>query len=80
MIKAKEAKAISRSAELDQQILDKISFTIIREASKGNYCADITSIIRGLHNAYSYILYFKELGYSIKDINDCIPGTYVVWI
>ena len=37
MIKAKEAKVISQSSELDQQILDKISFTIIREANKDNY-------------------------------------------
>lgn len=80
MIKAKEAKTISQSVELDQQILDEISFTIIREASKGNYCADITPIIRRLRHDYPYILYLKELGYSIKDINDCIPGTYVVWI
>lgn len=37
MIKAKEAEAISRSVELDQQILDQVSCAIITEASKGNY-------------------------------------------
>lgn len=79
MIKAKEAKAISQSVELDQQILDKISFTIIKEASQGNYCADITSIIYKLPHAYPYLEYLKELGYSIKDIHNCIHGTYVVW-
>lgn len=79
MIKAKEAKAISQSVELDQQILDEISFTIIKEASQGNYCADITSIIHRLPHDYPYILYLKELGYSIKDIHNCIHGTYVVW-
>ena len=36
MIRAKEAKAISQSVELDQQILDEIGFTIIKEASQGN--------------------------------------------
>ena len=80
MIKAKEAKAISQSVELDQKILDEISFTIIKEASQGNYCANIAPIIRNASNDYSYILYLKELGYAIKDINNCIPGTYVVWI
>lgn len=39
MIKAKDAKAISRSAVLDPQI----SFTIIKEASQGNYAAWIGS-------------------------------------
>ena len=35
MIKATEAKAISKSAVLDPHILDQISFAIIKEASKG---------------------------------------------
>lgn len=33
MIKAKDAKAISRSAVLDQHILDRVNFAIIAEAS-----------------------------------------------
>lgn len=45
MIKAKEAKAISRSAVLDPQILDQINFAIIKEASQGNYAAWIGSIL-----------------------------------
>lgn len=77
MIKAKEAKVISQSAELDKQILDKISITIIKEASKGNYCADITSIIYNL--PYTYIEYLKEFGYSIKNLYNGIPGIYIVW-
>ena len=77
MIKAKEAKVISQSSELDQQILDKISFTIIKEASKGNYCADITSIISNL--PHTYIEYLKELGYSIKNLYNGIPGIYIFW-
>lgn len=36
MIKATEAKTISRSAVLDLHILDQINFAIIKEASKGN--------------------------------------------
>lgn len=79
MIKAKEAKVISRSVELNQQILDKISSTIIREASQGNYCANITSIIYNLPHNYTYIEYLKELGYSIKDLYHGIHGIYVVW-
>ena len=77
MIRAEEAKAISQSSELDQQILDKISFTIIREANKGNYCADITSIIYNLPR--TYIEYLKEFGYSIKNLYKGIPGIYIVW-
>ena len=77
MIRAKEAKAISRSAVLDQQILDEISFTIIKEANKGNYCANITSIIYNL--PHNYIEYLKEFGYSIKNLYNGIPGIYIVW-
>ena len=43
MIKAKDARAISRSAVLDPHILDQISFAIIKEASQGNYAAWIGS-------------------------------------
>ena len=77
MIKAKEAKAISQSSELDQKILDKISITIIREASQGNYCANITSIIYNL--PHNYIEYLKEFGYSIKNLYNGIPGIYIFW-
>lgn len=44
MIKATEAKAMSRSAVLDQHILDQINFAIIKETSKGNRRANITLI------------------------------------
>ena len=77
MIKAKEAKAISQASELDQQILDKISITIIKEANKGNYYADITSIIYNL--PHTYIEYLKEFGYSIKNLYNGIPGIYIFW-
>ena len=77
MIRAKEAKAISRSAVLDPQILDQINFAIIKEASKGNYCANITSIIYNL--PHTYIEYLKEFGYSIKNLYNGIPGIYIVW-
>lgn len=79
MIKAKEAKVISRSVELNQQVLDKISCIIIKEASKGNYRADITPIIYNLPHNYTYIEYLKEFGYSIKNLYNGIPGIYIVW-
>ena len=79
MIKVKEAKVISQSSELDQQILDKISLTIIREANKGNYFADITFIIYNLPHNYTYIEYLKEFRYSIKNLYKGIPGIYIVW-
>lgn len=36
MIKATEAKTISWSVTLDQSIVDRINYAIIKEASKGN--------------------------------------------
>lgn len=67
MIKAKDAKAISRSAVLDQQILDQINFAIIKEASQGNYAAHIGSIlpttnkIRIVENTSNYNITNKEI-------------------
>ena len=77
MIIAKEAKAISRSAVLDQHILDRVNSAIIAEANKGNRCANITSIIYNL--PHTYIEYLKEFGYSIKNLYNGIPGIYIVW-
>lgn len=61
MIKATEAKTISRSAVLDPHILDQINFAIIKEASKGNYAAWIGSILPTT-NVDKYYNYLKELG------------------
>lgn len=61
MIKATEAKTISRSAVLDPHILDQINFAIIKEASKGNYAAWIGSILPPT-NVDKYYNYLKELG------------------
>lgn len=61
MIKATEAKTISRSAVLDPHILDQINFAIIKEASKGNYPAWIGSILPTT-NVDKYYNYLKELG------------------
>lgn len=79
MIKAKEAKAISRSVELDQHTLDQIMIAIITEASQGNYSADITGIMYGLPHDYIYTSYLEELGYSIKHLDNGREGTYVHW-
>ena len=46
MIRAKEAKAISGSAVLDQHILDQVNSAIIAEASKGNRRVNITLIYK----------------------------------
>ena len=78
MIKAKDAKAISRSVELDQQILDKIGFTIIKEASQGNYAARIGSILPTT-NVDKYYDYLKELGFEISPLYKGEHGVYVVW-
>ena len=78
MIRAKEAKAISRSVELDQQILDEIGFTIIKEASQGNYAAHIGSILPTT-NVDKYYDYLKELGFGISTLYKGEHGVYVVW-
>ena len=78
MIKAKEAKAISRSTVLDQQILDEISLTIIKEASQGNYAARISSILPTT-NVDKYYDYLRELGFEISTLYKGEHGVYVVW-
>lgn len=78
MIKAKEAKAISISVELDQQVLDNISNAIITEASKGNYAARIGSILPTT-NVAKYYDYLKELGFNICTLYRGEHGVYVTW-
>lgn len=78
MIKAKEAKAITQSVELDQQILDEIGFTIIKEASQGNYAAQIGSILPTT-NVDKYYDYLKELGFEISLLYKGEHGVYVTW-
>lgn len=78
MIRAKDAKAISRSAVLDQQILDQINFAIIKEASQGNYAAHIGSILPTA-NVDKYYDYLKELGFGISTLYEGEHGVYVVW-
>ena len=78
MIKAKEARTITYSVELDQQILDQINFAIIKEASKGNYAAQIGSILPAT-NVDKYYDYLKELGFEISTLYKGEHGVYVVW-
>ena len=78
MIKATEAKAISKSAVLDPHILDQISFAIIKEASKGNYAAWIGSILPTT-NVDKYYDYLRELGFEISTLYKGEHGVYVVW-
>lgn len=75
MIKATEAKTISRSAVLDPHILDQINFAI---ASKGNYAAWIGSILPPT-NVDKYYNYLKELGFEISLRYKGEYGVYVVW-
>ena len=79
MIRAKDAKAISRSAVLDQQILDKINFDIIKEASKGNYCANITLIHKEMKSEKAYFDYFNSLGFKTSYLDNGDPGLYIMW-
>ena len=78
MIKAKDAKAISRSAVLDPHILDQINFAIIKEASQGNYAAQIGAILPTT-NVDKYYDYLKELGFEISLLYKGEHGVYVVW-
>lgn len=78
MIRAKEARVIARSAVLDQYILDQINFAIIKEASQGNYAAQISSILPTT-NVDKYYDYLKELGFEISTLYKGEHGVYVVW-
>ena len=78
MIKAKDAKAITQSVELDQQILDQISFAIIKEASQGNYAAWIGPILPPT-NVDKYYDYLGELGFEISTLYKGEHGVYVTW-
>lgn len=78
MIKAKEARVISVSVELDEQVLDKINNIIITEASKGNYAAGISSILPTT-NVAKYYDYLKELGFNICTLYKGEHGIYVTW-
>ena len=78
MIRAKDARAISRSTVLDPHILDQISFAIIKEASKGNYAAWIGSILPTT-NVDKYYDYLRELGFEISTLYKGEHGVYVVW-
>ena len=79
MIKAKEARAITHSVELDQQILHEIGFTIIKEASQGNYCANITLIHKEMKSEKAYFDYFNSLGFKISYLDNGDPGLYIMW-
>ena len=79
MIKAKDAKAISRSAVLDPHILDQISFAIIKEASKGNRRANITLIHKEMKPEKAYFDYFNSLGFKISYLDNGDPGLYIMW-
>lgn len=76
MIRAKEAKAISRSAVLDQHILDQINFAI---ASKGNRRANITLIHKEMKPEKAYFDYFYSLGFKTSYLGNEDPGLYIIW-
>ena len=79
MIKAKDAKAISRSAVLDQHILDQVSSTIIAEANKGNRRANITLIHKEMKPEKAYFDYFYSLGFKTSYLGNEDPGLYIIW-
>lgn len=75
MIKATEARVISKSAGLDKYVLDKIQNTIIAVANKGGYTVDISNLRVG----QPYIDYLEELGYTITHYKNKSIGIYVEW-
>lgn len=79
MIRAKDAKAISRAAVLDQHILDRVSFAIIAEASKGNRCVNITLIHKEMKPEKAYFDYFYSLGFKTDYLDNGDPGLYIIW-
>ena len=78
MIKATEARVITKSGGLDRNVLDKIQNAIIAEASKGNYAAWIGSILPAT-NVDKYYNYLKELGFEISLRYKGNHGVYVIW-
>lgn len=79
MIKAKDAKAISRSAVLDQHILDRVNSAIIAEASKGNRRTNITFIHKEMKPEKAYFDYFYSLGFKTSYLDNGDPGLYIIW-
>ena len=75
MIKAAEARVITKSAGLDKHVLDKIQNAIIAAANKGGYTADISSLWIG----QPYLDYLEELGYTITHYKNKSIGIYVEW-
>lgn len=78
MIKAQEAKNITRSVELSEEILNKISIAIITAASKGEYSVDIFPILYPLCPD-NYITYLKELGYEVETKQFGKYGIFLSW-
>lgn len=79
MIKAKEATIMTKAAELDESILNRVSVAIITRASKGKYFADITSIMTAVNSIDTYIEYFEGLGYSVYKLFNNRKGVYLTW-
>ena len=75
MIKAAEARVITKSAGLDKHVLDKIQNAIIAVANKGDYTADISSLWVG----QPYLDYLEELGYTITHYKNKSIGIYIEW-
>lgn len=78
MIKATEARIITKITGLDRNVLDKIQNAIITEANKGNYAAWIGSILPTT-NVDKYYDYLKELGFEISLRYKDKCGVYVIW-
>ena len=70
MIKATEARVITKSAGLD-----KIQNAIIAVANKGGYTADLSNLRVG----QPYLDYLRELGYTITTYKNKSIGIYVEW-
>ena len=79
MIRAKEAKAISRSVILDQHISDRVNSAIIAEANKGNRCANITLIHKEMKPEKAYFDYFYSLGFKTSYLDNGDPRLYIIW-
>ena len=75
MIKATEARVITKSAGLDKHVLDKIQNAIIAVANKGGYTADLSNLWVG----QPYLDYLRELGYTITNYKNKSIGIYVEW-
>jgi len=80
MIKAQEAKSISISAKLNEDIINEICVAVISAASEGKYIVCIKDILTKVYPYFDpYINYLRSLGYSAQFPENDKGSIYLSW-